>query len=214
MTQQEQRQALVDTFINAIYLYDDKILITFNYKEGTETVAFGEAVKAEKSSDMSARGAPNFERQIVRFGVLSLCRKVAAHFLHTVCTFARIGVFLRKACTACFPLHKKKNFKRTRLSSTLCVPLHPSAGWLQGSPYRRFLLPPAFRFAGAAVLPGSGLGNRNLPRSSLPVPDGACRNSTCSPGCWCRCAIPGILRVVAQTETLAKRERAGRCQPF
>ena len=58
MTRPEQRQALVDTFINAIYLYDDKVLITFNYKEGTETVAFGEAVKAEKSSDMSARGAP------------------------------------------------------------------------------------------------------------------------------------------------------------
>ena len=57
MTQPEQRQALVDTFINAIYLYDDKVLITFNYKEGTETVAFGEAVKAEKSSDMSALGA-------------------------------------------------------------------------------------------------------------------------------------------------------------
>ena len=48
----------MDTFINAIYLYDDKVLITFNYKEGTETVAFGEAMKAEKSSDMSARGAP------------------------------------------------------------------------------------------------------------------------------------------------------------
>ena len=31
-------------------------------KEGTETVAFGEAVKAEKSSDMSARGAPARER--------------------------------------------------------------------------------------------------------------------------------------------------------
>ena len=93
MTQPEQRQALVDTFINAIYLYDDKVLITFNYKEGTETVAFGEAVKAEKSSDMSARGALDFERQIVRFCVLSLCRKVAAHFLHTVCTFARIGGF-------------------------------------------------------------------------------------------------------------------------
>ena len=71
MTQPEQRQALVDTFINAIYLYDDKVLITFNYKEGTETVTFGEAVKAEKSSDMCARGAPNFERQIVRFDVLS-----------------------------------------------------------------------------------------------------------------------------------------------
>ena len=48
----------MDTFINAIYLYDDKVLITFNYKEGTETVTFGEATEAEKSSDMSARGAP------------------------------------------------------------------------------------------------------------------------------------------------------------
>ena len=95
MTQPEQRQALVDTFINAIYLYDDKVLITFNYKEGTETVAFGEAVKAEKSSDMSARGAPDIERQIVRFGVFFffLCRKAATHFLHAVCTFARIRGF-------------------------------------------------------------------------------------------------------------------------
>ena len=93
MSLKDQRQALVDTFINAIYLYDDKVLITFNYKEGTETVAFGEAVKAEKSSDMSARGAPDIERQIVRFGVLSLCKKAAAHFLHTVCTFARIRGF-------------------------------------------------------------------------------------------------------------------------
>ena len=43
---EDQRQALVDTFINAIYLYDDKVLITFNYKEGTQTVTFGEATEA------------------------------------------------------------------------------------------------------------------------------------------------------------------------
>lgn len=40
MSLKDQRQA--------IYLYDDKVLIAFNYKEGTETVTFGEAVKAEK----------------------------------------------------------------------------------------------------------------------------------------------------------------------
>ena len=62
MSLKDQRQALVDTFINAIYLYDDKVLITFNYKEGTETVTFGEASKAEESSDMSARGASDIER--------------------------------------------------------------------------------------------------------------------------------------------------------
>ena len=106
MTQPEQRQALVDTFINAIYLYDDKVLITFNYKEGTETVAFGEAVKAEKSSDMSAQGAPDIKRQIERFGVFFF---YAGKRLHTFCTpFAHLPesrVFLRMACTACFPYH-------------------------------------------------------------------------------------------------------------
>ena len=99
MTQPEQRQALVDTFINAIYLYDDKVLITFNYKEGTETVAFGEAVKAEKSSDMSARGAPNFERQIVRFGVLFLlCNPENSGLARSMHGFCTVGFFVGILC--------------------------------------------------------------------------------------------------------------------
>ena len=97
MTQPEQRQALVDTFINAIYLYDDKVLITFNYKEGTETVAFGEAVKAEKSSDMSARGAPDIERQIVRFGVLFCYVTPKNRGLHGRCTVFARSVFSWKS---------------------------------------------------------------------------------------------------------------------
>ena len=95
MSLKDQRQALVDTFINAIYLYDDKVLITFNYKEGTQTITFEEAAQAASKgngSDLDCFTAPDIERQIVRFGVLSLCRKAAAHFLHTVCTFARIRV--------------------------------------------------------------------------------------------------------------------------
>jgi hypothetical protein len=110
MTQPEQRQALVDTFINAIYLYDDKILITFNYKEGTETVAFGEAVKAEKSSDMSARGAPNFERRIVRFDVLFLLcnpeNSGSARSMHGFCT---VDFFVGILCMGwnCFEMRGK-----------------------------------------------------------------------------------------------------------
>ena len=87
MTQPEQRQALVDTFINAIYLYDDKVLITFNYKEGTETVAFGEAVKAEKSSDMSARGAPESavkSKDFMAFLFFWQSLHTFAHLLHTL----------------------------------------------------------------------------------------------------------------------------------
>ena len=46
MSLKDQRQALVDTFIHSIYLYDDKVLITFNYKEGTQTVTFEEEAQA------------------------------------------------------------------------------------------------------------------------------------------------------------------------
>ena len=64
MNQKDQRQALVDTFINSIYLYDDKVLITFNYKEGTQTIPF-EKVEESKAkgngSDFDCVTAPNNE---------------------------------------------------------------------------------------------------------------------------------------------------------
>ena len=53
MSLKDQRQALVDTFINSIYLYDDKVLITFNYKEGTQTVTFGEATEVASEGNGS-----------------------------------------------------------------------------------------------------------------------------------------------------------------
>ena len=65
MSLKDQRQALVDTFINAIYLYDDKVLITFNYKEGTQTVTFGEAAEAASKgngSDLDCFTAPRKTR--------------------------------------------------------------------------------------------------------------------------------------------------------
>ena len=63
MAKKEHRQMLIDVFINAIFLYDDKMLITFNYKEGTKTITFDD-VKNEVSeetsgSDLDCRGAPN-----------------------------------------------------------------------------------------------------------------------------------------------------------
>ena len=61
MSLKDQRQALVDTFINSIYLYDDKVLIAFNYKEGTQTVTFEEAAQAASKgngSDLDCFTAP------------------------------------------------------------------------------------------------------------------------------------------------------------
>ena len=62
VTKQSHRKMLIDTFINAIFLYDDKMLITFNYKDGTKTITFGEAKeaaeKAASGSDLDCLGAP------------------------------------------------------------------------------------------------------------------------------------------------------------
>ena len=48
--QKRHRKTLIDTFINAIFLYDDKLVITFNYKEGTKTITF-EDINQELSSE-------------------------------------------------------------------------------------------------------------------------------------------------------------------
>ena len=48
VTKQSHRKMLIDTFINAIYLYDDKMLITFNYKDGTKKITFSEIQEASK----------------------------------------------------------------------------------------------------------------------------------------------------------------------
>lgn len=52
MSKKEHRQMLIDGFINAIFLYDDRMLITFNYKEDTKTITF-EDVKNEASESCS-----------------------------------------------------------------------------------------------------------------------------------------------------------------
>ena len=62
ISQKKQRKALIEIFVNAIFLYDDRILITFNYKDGTQTVRFEDTLTAdsaeEKSSDLSSLAGP------------------------------------------------------------------------------------------------------------------------------------------------------------
>ena len=89
MSLKDQRQALVDTFINSIYLYDDKVLITFNYKEGTQTITFEEAAQAaskENGSDLDCFTAPENAVKSKDFMAFLFCKP----WLHGFCTvFAR-----------------------------------------------------------------------------------------------------------------------------
>ena len=89
MSLKDQRQALVDTFINSIYLYDDKVLIAFNYKEGTQTVTFEEAAQAASKgngSDLDCFTAPENAVKSKDFMAFLFCKP----WVHGFCTvFAR-----------------------------------------------------------------------------------------------------------------------------
>ena len=66
-------EKLVNTFVNAIYLYDDKILLTFNYKEGTKTISLDDvaflAVSGESGSDLGCLAPPNESPGAISSGV-------------------------------------------------------------------------------------------------------------------------------------------------
>ncbi len=70
VTQKSHRKMLIDTFINAIYLYDDKMLLTFNFKDGTKTITFGDVKEAANSaasgSDLDCLPAPNFTAILIQ----------------------------------------------------------------------------------------------------------------------------------------------------
>lgn len=54
ITQEKQRQKLIDSFVNSIYVFDNKLVLTFNYRDGTETIPLSEV----KGSDLLDDGSP------------------------------------------------------------------------------------------------------------------------------------------------------------
>lgn len=68
----EHKQRLIDIFVNAVYLYDDKLVITFNYKEASKTVT----LKEVNGSIIECSGAPSSLNPSVYAGLRDfLCLK-------------------------------------------------------------------------------------------------------------------------------------------
>ena len=57
----ESRKRLINTFVNSIYLYDDKIVFIFNYKDGMKTISL-EELEEEMSSDLEYTTPPTTTR--------------------------------------------------------------------------------------------------------------------------------------------------------
>ena len=60
---EKHRRILIDSFVNAVYVYDDKITLTFNYREGTETISLAQV----ESSDLCCDAPP--EKQGIPAGI-------------------------------------------------------------------------------------------------------------------------------------------------
>ena len=91
------RETLINTFVNAVYLYDEKVLITFNYKDGTKTITFDEiAAKDAPEGNGSDLGcfAPPKSTKVSAFVLL---------FCSFVQFFAHLAVFVCPHCgRSCF----------------------------------------------------------------------------------------------------------------
>ena len=48
---------LVESFVNAVFVYDDKVVFTFNYKDGSKTATMDE-INAELGSDLDGTSPP------------------------------------------------------------------------------------------------------------------------------------------------------------
>jgi len=57
ITKREQRQLLIDTFVNAVCLYDDRLVLMFNNKDGAKTVTL-EEIEENFRSDLTAGVVP------------------------------------------------------------------------------------------------------------------------------------------------------------
>ena len=53
----EYQRQIIDTFINSIYVFDDRLVFTYNFKDGTETVSLKD-IEAAFGSDLALVAPP------------------------------------------------------------------------------------------------------------------------------------------------------------
>ena len=81
---QYQKQ-IIDTFINSIYVFDDKLVFTYNFKDGTETITLAE-IQAAFGSDLTQVAPPKRADTLMR---------VCSFWRSAVCAADRTPFFIR-----------------------------------------------------------------------------------------------------------------------
>ena len=71
-TNREFQKRLIDTFVNAVYVFDDKLVLTYNYQHGTQTISL-EEIESALSSDLRC-GSPPKAPKSLDFGAFLMRR--------------------------------------------------------------------------------------------------------------------------------------------
>ena len=60
----EFQKRLIDTFVNAVYVFDDKLVLTYNYQHGTQTISL-EEIESALSSDFDGATPPRRSKRYI-----------------------------------------------------------------------------------------------------------------------------------------------------
>ena len=82
----EYQKRIIDTFVNSLYLFDDRLVITYNFKGGTETITLKD-VEAAYGSDLKAvsppKGGNNLDILSATLRIPKGCRLFLFQILHS-----------------------------------------------------------------------------------------------------------------------------------
>ena len=56
------QREIIDVFVNSVYVYDDKLVLTYNFKDGTQTITLKE-IEDALSSDMTCVAPPGMKKR-------------------------------------------------------------------------------------------------------------------------------------------------------
>lgn len=96
------QQKIIDCFVNSVYIFDDRLVINFNYRDGDKLVSLQEV----KSSFLGGNRSPcRRELHFVRDDFLFVSVKIIVHFISLLLIFPTkscCASFRRGPCDMCF----------------------------------------------------------------------------------------------------------------
>ena len=186
------RETLINTFVNAVYLYDEKVLITFNYKDGTKTITFDEIAAKDapegNGSDLGCFAPPKKPKSHPRGWI----RTAAARRLRPAGQKSPSGAFLAARLAETPAPTKKTSVENMLVFFFYKKPKSHPCGWIRTAAARR-LRPAGQKSPGGAFLAAR--------LAETPVPTKNLRHRPCR-----------TLSVISQAKChLSRRARLWQC---